>query len=99
MNPADPLHPWQRLAGAARRHSDDRDTAAPHGFTTRVVALALGQKRTVSSLFERFAWRAVGIACLLALLSIAVNYSKLGRTVSAEDDQADEDPVAVLLDA
>ena len=61
MNPTDPQHPWSRLVAAARRASDDRDTAAPYGFATRVAALAFTQERKMASLVERFALRAVGV--------------------------------------
>lgn len=99
MNPNDPKHPWARLAAAARRVPDDRDTAAPYGFATRVAALGLAQERVVASLVERFALRALGVACLLALLSVAMNYSALTKTTAAEDEPVADDPVAALLDA
>ena len=104
MNLHDPKHPWNRLIAAARTVSDDRDSAAPYGFTTRVVALAFSPEGKVASLFERFALRAVGIACLLALMSVAVNYKTLagGSTGAMSDDLEPvptDDPVAALLDA
>jgi len=99
MNPNDPKHPWARLAAAARRVPDVRDTAAPYGFATRVAALGLAQERAVASLVERFALRALGVACLLAVLSVAVNYSALTKTIVAEDEPAADDPIAALLDA
>ena len=97
MNPADSK--WPRLAAAARSAPDDRATAAPYGFATRVAALALAPERNVASLFERFAFRALGVACLLALLSVAVNYSILTKPTLAEDEPTTDDPVAALLDA
>jgi hypothetical protein len=99
MNPADPNQPWSRLAAAARRAPDDRDTAAPYGFATRVAALAMAQERVTVSLFERFSLRALGVACLLAFVSVAVNYSALNGIV-AEDDTGivTDDPVAELVD-
>ena len=104
MNLNDPKHPWARLTTAARTATDDRDTAAPYGFATRVAALAWAQERKAGSLVERFALRAVGIACLLALLSIAVNYPAIANrpiatAAAAEDEMPVEDPVALLLDA
>jgi hypothetical protein len=42
-----------------------------------VVALAFTQERRVASLFERFALRAVSVASLLALGSVALNYQEL----------------------
>jgi hypothetical protein len=68
MRPTDPNHPWQRLVTLARK--TERDTSAPFGFATRVTARALAQPRWQPSLFEIFALRALGIACLLMLASI-----------------------------
>ena len=39
MSPQDPRHPWSRLAAAARRAPDDRDTAAPPGFVLVAVTI------------------------------------------------------------
>ena len=99
MNSNSPNNPWSRLTAAARTVADGRDVAAPDGFATRVAALALAQERKVASLFERFAFRALGTACLLALLSAAVNYSVFTPTpVFSDDELTEDDPVAVLLD-
>jgi hypothetical protein len=104
MNLNDPRHAWTRLTVAARTAGDDRPTAAPYGFATRVTALAMAQERKSFSLVERFALRALSVSCLLAVLSVAVNYSHLsistgpvGQTVVAEDEMVVEDPVAALL--
>jgi hypothetical protein len=102
----DPRHPWSRLTAAAREVTDDRDSAAPYGFATRVVALAFAQERRVSSLFERFAFRAVGVASLLALFSIVLNYPALSTPTSTvmtpqiEETErvAVDDAVAIVLD-
>ena len=104
MNLNDPKHPWARLTTAARTVTDDRDTSAPYGFATLVTALAWAPERPVVSLVERFALRAVGIACLLAVLSVAVNYSVIvnrpvATAAAAEDELPVEDPVALLIDA
>lgn len=99
MNLNDPQHPWSRLTAAARRAPDDRDTAAPYGFATRVVATAFAQELKVTSFFERFALRAVGVACLLALVSIAINYSELTKVAPADEELPVDDPVALLLGA
>ena len=91
-----------RLIAAARRAPDDRDASAPYGFATRVAALALAQEARVYSLFERFALRAVGVSCLLALASVALNYSALstpGAVVANEEDMIPvDDAIAVVLD-
>jgi hypothetical protein len=99
MNPSDPQHPWSRLTAVARSVPDDRDTTAPYGFATRVAALALAAERPVASLFERFSWRALGVACLLAFTSVAVNYSAVASTLRDEDlATGGDEVVAELLD-
>lgn len=104
----DPRNPWARLTAAARDAREDRDASAPYGFATRVVALAFAQERRVSSLFERFAMRAVGVASLLALFSVALNYPTLSTTATATtamatqveevDLVAVDDAVSIVLD-
>lgn len=99
MNPADPRHPWQRLAAASRRASDNRETSAPFGFATRVAARALERQTPFASLFERFSLRALGIACLLAVGTVAVNYAAIrNANQEAEFSVLTEDPVAAVLD-
>ena len=100
MNASEPRDPWSRLTASARRApSDPRDVSAPFGFSTRVAALAFTVERPVVSLFERFSLRALGVASLLALLSVAANYS-IFTNASSDDDLTimGEDPVAVLLE-
>ena len=108
----DPRHPWARLTAAAREVKDERDSSAPYGFATRVVALAFAQERSVSSLVERFAFRAVGVASLLALFSIVLNYPALttssgitGTSSPTSAPQVDigelvavDDAVSIVLD-
>lgn len=102
----DPRHPWMRLNSAARTVGDDREASVPYGFATRIAALALAQERRMVSLLDRFAPRALGIACLLALGSVAVNYqslpSKAGGTTAGFVDEIEVTPagdaVAVVLD-
>ena len=99
MNSNSPHTPWSRLTAAARTVADGREVTAPCGFATRVAALAMAQERKVASLFERFAFRALGAACLLALLSAAVNYSVFTPTPAFSDEElTEDDPVAVLLE-
>ena len=108
QNLNDPRHPWMRLTASARTARDERDVTAPYGFATRIAALALAQERKVTSLFERFALRAVGIACLLALGSVALNYGALtggaagapaGALANVDDVLLpNTDAVAVMLD-
>lgn len=90
---------WKRLTAAARQAGDEPGFgSAPYGFSTRVVALAFVLPAGSNSLWERFALRAVSLACLLALVSVAANFSLVttgaGRTESELDDF---DPVAVLM--
>lgn len=77
MNPSDPRSPWSRLITAARQRRDERDAHAPFGFSTRIAARAFDVGRQTTSLLERFAFRAMGFACLLALVSVATNYRAL----------------------
>jgi hypothetical protein len=96
MNVTDPRHPWSRLTAGARRAADDRDTAAPPGFATRLAALASG--RDAVSLVERFALRAVGLACLFAVASVAANLSVVrSAAMGAGDELEQDDPVVMLL--
>lgn len=90
---------WLRLTAAARQVRDDRDTAAPYGFATRVVARALANpKLSAGALFERFSWRALGIAGLLALLSLATNYSAVASSSSEDEMLNNEVAVTELFD-
>jgi hypothetical protein len=109
MNLNDPRHPWARLTAAARNVQDDRDASAPYGFATRVSAIAFSQPHKSASLLEAFALRAFGVAALLALFSVALNYNTLigTSTTSIVADATvpnDEiilpttDAVAVVLD-
>jgi hypothetical protein len=98
MNPSDPRHPWSRLTAASRRHADEREVAAPYGFATRIAALAMATERARASLLERFSLRAMGIACLLLLGSVAANYSAIASAF-AEEPLVPGDPVAELLDS
>lgn len=110
MNSRLPRDAWSRLTAAARTAPDDRDTAAPYGFATRVAALAFAQERRGGLLFERFAFRALGASALLALASVALNYQALAPVVAATPPAATvaladdfdvlpaDDAVALVLD-
>jgi len=98
MNPAEPKHPWQRLVAAVRRTRDDRDVTAPYGFATRIAALALTAERPVISVLERLSLRALGIATLLAVLSVTAHFTLPSSPTAEEDELSVDDPVAVLLD-
>ena len=94
----DPRDPWSRLTAAARTVRDDRDASAPYGFATRVAALAFSQERTVGSLLDVFALRALGVACLVALVSVAMNYGTLTSVVTPSNAVAEADPVMLPAD-
>jgi hypothetical protein len=89
---------WQRLAAAARNTRDDRDCEAPYGFSARVAALAMSEERRPMRPFEYFAMRAVGLACLLAVASVAVNYSAITRLIDSHSPAPSDDPIAELVD-
>lgn len=101
----DPRHPWWRLLAAARQTPQAEPAPVPYGFSTRVAARAMSNERRFGSLFDRFALRALGVACLLAAASIAINYSIMSEpahnSLAEEELQLApvEDPVSVLLDA
>lgn len=96
MNPQNPG--WEKLVGVARGARDDRPESAPYGFATRVAALALaGEGLSGATLFERWSLRAVAVAGLLAVLTVAVNYSSF--TSYGDDDLlTEESTVAALFD-
>jgi hypothetical protein len=104
MNLNDPRQPWARLTAAARQVRDDRDTTAPYGFATRIAALAYSQQRKAASLFDAFALRALGIAALLAIFSVAMNYNDIvgtAPTTAIADNEIilpTTDALAVVLD-
>jgi len=87
---------WQRLAAAARRAPDEREVAAPFGFSTRVAAQALAARPSRLSSLERLSLRAMVAACLLALVAVATNYSTLSRLFDDTTPPAD-DPVAAMV--
>ncbi len=109
MNPNEPRHPWPRLVAAARQVPDQRDEAAPYGFSTRVAALAFARLPSSSNVLERLALRAVAVACLLAIASVVINYPLVSNTAPAKHRPSQteeevqftpvEDPVTTLLDA
>jgi hypothetical protein len=88
---------WQRLLEGARRAHPSGDESAPYGFSTRVAALAFEQVQP-APIFGRVALRAAGVACLLALVAVGLNYSAI--TGAFEDDSvvaAADDPVAEVV--
>ena len=86
MSSPDPR--WNRLIAAARRAEvAGRDENAPHGFATRVVARAFADESAgaTGALLSRYALRAFGVACLLAIACVAAN---LRPILNAIDDEA-----------
>jgi hypothetical protein len=108
MNPPlkSPRDPWSRLVAAAREVDDERSTSAPYGFATRVAAIAFTQERKIGSLLEAFALRAMALAALLALGSVAWNYQAFVEpppTMVAHTEEfyaapPVDDAVAIVLD-
>jgi hypothetical protein len=90
---------WQSLVAAARQHRDDRDESAPYGFATRVAALAMTERVTVRSVFEKLSWRVLGVAAALAIVSVATNYRSFASGTGSEEDVISNDSaVAALFD-
>jgi len=98
MNTPDPR--WERLAAAARKVRDERDTTAPYGFATRVTSRAFAAaEQPFSALLFRFSWRALGIAALVALVSVAINYSAIStaRSSNPDDDSASSEIINEIV--
>lgn len=98
MRPPPPS--WLRLVAAARRRPPvEADLMVPPGFATRVVALAFASvgERPLLGLFERFSWRALGVAGGLAAASVLLNITPAVHAFQ-HDIAAEQDPVAVVLD-
>jgi len=90
-------HSWLKLVAAARRAPDGGDSTAPYGFAVRVAALAMSVDRPASSWLDRFSWRAMVVACALAVVVVAVNFSSIRP--SPDDEAAlNDDPVAQVVD-
>ena len=95
MTPEDKV--WQNLVSAARSVRDDRATGAPYGFATRVVAQAFAaESRPAPLLLDRFCWRALSVAGLLAVAGVAANYTVGLR--SEEEMPLDETAVTAVFD-
>lgn len=90
-------HQWQKLTALARQDPDDRGTAAPLGFATRVAARAATVPAgSPWAVFERFAVRGLLVAAAFGVVAIALNYSAL--TSEQTDDYPATDTVSELLD-
>ena len=90
-------HQWQKLTALARQAPDDRDTALPPGFATRVAArVASTPAGNPWAVFERFALRGLVVAAAFGVAAMALNYSTF--TSEPSDDYATTDTVSELLD-
>lgn len=98
MKPEDSA--WLRLTNAARQGAPaSENEQAPFGFSTRMAALAAGKpsaRPSWQSGVSFAGWRALGVALVLMLLSIAANYSSMSN-VAETDQESVVDPVADLL--
>lgn len=96
MTPEDQA--WQKLVQSARQVRDERDLTAPFGFSTRIVSRALAStESSLASVFERFSWKALSLAGLLAVSSVAANYAWVAAP-SEDDVLSDQNLVAALFD-
>ncbi len=87
---------WQRLVTAARNAPAADGGAAPYGFATRIAAQAMNETPSLMvAVFGRFSVRALYLACLLTLVSVAANY--LAFAGSADDEQNLIDPVSEVF--
>lgn len=88
---------WQRLVTATRQAPVADDVAAPYGFATRIAARALGEpeRPALLAVFGRFSIRALWMAGLLMLASVAANY--LAFAGNEDDEQSLLDPVSEVL--
>lgn len=91
--------PWDRLVAAARKAPDQGDADAPYGFSVRVAALAMSAERARLPVFGqlsvRSSLRALGVASLLALVTVGAGYPSLVKVLSTQPVPAPAVPVAV----
>jgi hypothetical protein len=95
-----PHEPWNRLVAAARSApAEARADHPPYGFATRVAALAFERvERPLWGLYERFSWRALGLAAGLAVASAVLNVAPALQAFNDDDLIVDDDPVALVFD-
>lgn len=89
---------WQRLVVLARKAPGTHDDTSPHGFSTRVVALATANTSSRGSwaVMERLALRGVVVAATCCLAAVAFNY--FGTAPDVSYDSYLDEPVSVMLD-
>jgi hypothetical protein len=88
---------WERLVAAARNVPEEPDVQAPFGFATRVAALAMTAKRPGLSQIERYSLRAMILACGLAVVVVAANYSSVRDLFQEDQTPPSDDPIADLV--
>lgn len=98
MKPEDQA--WQKLVATARQVRDERDVSAPYGFATRVASMAMteGRPAGIEALFERFSWRALLVAAVLAIGGVATNYASITGSSFDEEALLDETLVTAVFD-
>lgn len=88
---------WQRLVAAARRAPAAEPAVAPYGFATRVATRALaGERPGLLMVLGRVSVRALWVACLLMLVSVAASYFS-SNVNAADNDQYQFDSVSEVL--
>ncbi len=90
---------WSRLTAAARLAPVREDVAAPFGFATRVAARAMSPAPAVTwiAAMRQFSFRALWLAGVLMLASMAANYVAFAS--GEDDEQSVVDPVSEVLSA
>ena len=90
---------WQQLVTVARQAPVADDATVPYGFATRIAARALSDQGRpgLVAVFGRFSVRALWVACLLMLVSMAANY--IAFAGGEDDEQSMTDPVVEVLSA
>lgn len=90
---------WQRLVAAARRAPATEPDVVPYGFATRVATRALaGERPGLLMVLGRASIRALWVACLLMLVSVAASYFS-SNAGAAESDQYQFDSVSEVLNS
>ena len=87
--------PWRKLVAVARLAPAQPPVDLPMGFSTRVAAQGLAQRRQTADFLGLWAWRALALALVVMLSSAAVSYRSLAGSTTADDDL--DDPVAELV--
>lgn len=88
---------WQRLVAAARRVPAAEPVVAPYGFATRIAAQAwAGERQGLLTVLGRVSIRALWVACVLMLVSVAASYFSSNLS-AANADQFQFDPVSEVL--